>query len=134
VTAPVIETQRSLLRRSALLGTELKWPAIGALAAALLATTARLLGPLAVRSGIDDGIGANDKGAITTAAIVFAGIATGATGLEITLYSENPYMETLRETIKLILPIEKPFSMFTDFLLDLLGEEMEKVMDKEPCG
>ncbi len=68
---PVIETQRSLLRRSALLGAELKWPAIGALAAALLATMARLLGPLAVRSGIDDGIGANDKGAITTAALVF---------------------------------------------------------------
>jgi len=70
----VTETQRSLLRRAATLGRDLKLPAIGALAAAVLATVARLLGPLAVRSGIDDGIGANDKGAITSAAIVFIGL------------------------------------------------------------
>jgi len=75
MTAPAApETQRSLLRRAAELGGELTWPAIGALAAALLATTARLLGPLAVRSGIDDGITAGDKGAVTSAAIVFIGL------------------------------------------------------------
>jgi len=75
MSVPVVtETQRSLLARAALLGRELKWPALGALGAALLATTARLLGPLAVRSGIDNGIGAGDKGAITSAAMVFIGL------------------------------------------------------------
>jgi ATP-binding cassette subfamily B protein len=47
---------------------------VGAIVAALLATTARLLGPLAVRSGIDDGITAGDKDAVTSAAIVFIGL------------------------------------------------------------
>ncbi|NNL14850.1 MAG: ABC transporter ATP-binding protein [Acidimicrobiia bacterium] len=75
MTAPApIETQRSLLKRATALGRSLAWPAIGALTAALLATTARLLGPLAVRSGIDDGITAGDKGAITSAAVVFIGL------------------------------------------------------------
>lgn len=74
VPAEITETQRSLLRRGVLLGAGLRLPAIGALAAAVLATVARLLGPLAVRSGIDDGISAGDKGAITSAAIVFLGL------------------------------------------------------------
>ena len=75
MTVPAVtETQRSLLRRAAELGGELAWPAMGALAAALLATTARLLGPLVVRSGIDDGITAGNKGAVTSAAIVFIGL------------------------------------------------------------
>ncbi|MEE9532856.1 MAG: ABC transporter ATP-binding protein [Acidimicrobiia bacterium] len=68
------ETQRSLLRRAARLGRELKLPAAGALASAVLATLARLLGPLAVRTGIDDGISAGDKGVITSAALVFIGL------------------------------------------------------------
>jgi ATP-binding cassette subfamily B protein len=76
VTAPagITQTQRSLLHRAAILGRELRLAAAGAAAAAVLATTARLLGPLAVRSGIDDGISANDKGAITLAATVFIGL------------------------------------------------------------
>lgn len=71
MTPAPVETQRSLLQRAALLGRGLKWPAAGALGAAVLATLARLLGPLAVRSGIDEGIEAGDKGAISSAAIVF---------------------------------------------------------------
>ena len=75
MSAPaVVETQRSLLRRATALGRNLAWPAAGALAAALLATTARLLGPLAVRSGVDNGIAAGDKGAVTSAALVFIGL------------------------------------------------------------
>lgn len=68
---PGPETQSSLLRRAAVLGRGLKLPAAGALGAAMLATLARLLGPLAVRNGIDEGIEAGDKSAITSAAIVF---------------------------------------------------------------
>ncbi len=64
----------TLLRRAAVLGRDLKLPATGAVAAAVLATVARLLGPLAVRSGIDDGISAGDKGVISAAALVFLGL------------------------------------------------------------
>ncbi len=71
MTAEAPPVPRSLLGRAARLGRELRGPAVGALAAALAATLARLLGPLAVRSGIDEGIGNGDKGAITTAALVF---------------------------------------------------------------
>jgi ATP-binding cassette subfamily B protein len=59
-----------LLVRAAKLGRHLAWPALGALLAAVVATAARLLGPLAVRSGIDDGIATGDKGMIARAAIV----------------------------------------------------------------
>jgi ATP-binding cassette subfamily B protein len=49
-------------------------PAFGALAATVVATVARLLGPLVVRSGLDDGVVAGDKGLVTRAAVVFAGL------------------------------------------------------------
>ena len=67
----VIEEPGRLLRRAARLGKHLLWPAIGALVATVVTTAARLLGPLAVRSGVDDGIQAGDKGMIARAAIVF---------------------------------------------------------------
>jgi ATP-binding cassette subfamily B protein len=60
-----------LLGKALRLGSSLRWYALGALVAALLATTARLLGPLAVRTGIDEGIAQGDKGAVTRAAIAF---------------------------------------------------------------
>jgi ATP-binding cassette subfamily B protein len=60
-----------LMRRALALAGFLKWPALAALLATGLATTARLLGPMAVRSGIDDGIAAGDRGLITRAAIVY---------------------------------------------------------------
>jgi ATP-binding cassette subfamily B protein len=61
-----------LLSRAAALDRSLARPATVALFATLVATVARLLGPLAVRSGIDNGIANSDTGAITAAAIVFA--------------------------------------------------------------
>jgi ATP-binding cassette subfamily B protein len=53
------------------MGRFLALPALGAVLAAVVATTARLLGPLAVRSGIDGGIGSGDRGLITRSALVF---------------------------------------------------------------
>jgi ATP-binding cassette subfamily B protein len=47
---------------------------LGALAATIVATVARLLGPLAVRSGVDDGIASGDRWVITSAALVFLGL------------------------------------------------------------
>ncbi len=61
-----------LLRRAVILDRSLARPAAIALSATIVATVARLLGPLVVRSGIDDGIANSDTGAITTAAIAFS--------------------------------------------------------------
>lgn len=66
------QTQTSMVRRAVAFGSSLRRAALGALTAALLATTARLLGPLAVRGGIDSGIAEGDRSAVSTAALVFA--------------------------------------------------------------
>jgi ABC-type multidrug transport system fused ATPase/permease subunit len=42
--------------------------------ATIVATAARLLGPLVVRSGIDDGITARDTSLITQSALIFLGL------------------------------------------------------------
>jgi len=68
-----------------------------------------------------------------TAFIVFAGIGIGAKSLEIFLYSQDPYIDALRESIKMILPVKKPYDMFTDDLLDLMAEELEEIKDEKPC-
>jgi len=66
-----VEDPGGVIRRAMRMGRRLRWPALGALLATVAATAARLLGPLAVRSGIDDGIAQGDKGMITRAALVF---------------------------------------------------------------
>ncbi|HHC08337.1 MAG TPA: ABC transporter ATP-binding protein [Actinobacteria bacterium] len=65
------EATISLLRRAAAMGRHLTWPAVGAFAASVAATAARLLGPLAVRGGVDEGIARGDGGAVTRFALVF---------------------------------------------------------------
>ncbi|MFQ5553802.1 MAG: ABC transporter ATP-binding protein [Acidimicrobiia bacterium] len=65
-----IEKPGRLVRRAARLGRHLWLPALGALLAAILATSARLLGPFVVRGGIREG----DTRVITTAALVFIGL------------------------------------------------------------
>jgi ATP-binding cassette subfamily B protein len=76
MTAPPREEIRSrrLLARALRLGGFLKWALAVALAGATVATVARLLGPLAVRSGIDDGIARGDEWLITRSAIAFLGL------------------------------------------------------------
>jgi hypothetical protein len=68
-----------------------------------------------------------------TGAIVFTGIFTGTIGLEIALYSQNSYLDTLGQLIKMILPVKRPYEMFTDYLLDLLGEKLRQDPDKQSC-
>jgi ATP-binding cassette subfamily B protein len=53
------------------MGRHLWLPALGALAAAVAATTTRLLGPIVVGVGIDDGIIAGDSALLTRAAVLF---------------------------------------------------------------
>ncbi len=69
-----IENPRRLMARAARLGAHLKWPALWAFTVTVVATVARLLGPIVVGSGVDDGIAARDKGAITVAALVYLGL------------------------------------------------------------
>ncbi len=72
---PVEETRvRRVVARAARLGRPLAPWAAGALAVTLVATAARLLGPLVVRSGIDDGITAGDRWLVTRAALIFLGL------------------------------------------------------------
>ncbi|HSG78503.1 MAG TPA: ABC transporter ATP-binding protein, partial [Acidimicrobiia bacterium] len=75
VTRPPEEIRSGrLLRRAMSMGRVLALPALGGVLAAVVATTARLLGPLAVRSGIDGGIASGDRGLIATSALVFLGL------------------------------------------------------------
>jgi ATP-binding cassette subfamily B protein len=69
-----IENSGSLMMRAARLGRHLKWAALWAFAVTVVATLARLLGPIVVGAGIDDGIAAGNKSAITVAALVYAGL------------------------------------------------------------
>jgi ATP-binding cassette subfamily B protein len=56
------------------LGRGLGRPLLWATAATFVATTARLLGPIAIRAGIDDGIAVSDRSMIVTATAVFTGL------------------------------------------------------------
>ena len=72
-----VERPLRLLRRAAGLGRHLLWPAVGGLLATVLATVARLAGPLVVRVGIDDGIAAGDAGVLTQAALIYLALFGG---------------------------------------------------------
>lgn len=63
-----IERPGSLIARAARLSHGLGWPLTWALIIAVFATLARLIGPLIVRGGIDQGIAMADKSAILKAA------------------------------------------------------------------
>ena len=63
-----------LMRRAARLGRGLGRVLVTALAATVVATVARLLGPIAIRAGIDDGIAAGDRRAIVIAAAAFTAL------------------------------------------------------------
>ena len=68
-----------------------------------------------------------------TAFIVLSGIGVGAKSLEVMIYSQNPFIDTIKESIKIILPVKKPYGMFIDNLIDLLEEGLQKIKDPEPC-
>jgi ATP-binding cassette subfamily B protein len=63
-----------LIGRAARLGRGLGRALLGATIATVVATVARLLGPIAIRTGIDDGITAGDRPVIVIAAAVFTGL------------------------------------------------------------
>lgn len=66
-----IEERGALLRRAGRMGRFLLWPAVGALALSVLAAATRVLGPFAVRGGIDQGVADGDKTAVLVAAAIY---------------------------------------------------------------
>jgi ATP-binding cassette subfamily B protein len=66
-----IEQPGALIVRASRISTGLKWPFIGTILVAIVATVVRLLGPLVVRGGIDQGIDQGDKKAILVAAGIY---------------------------------------------------------------
>lgn len=72
-----VEDRSELLRRAGRMGRFLLWPAVGAFALSVLASMTRVLGPFAVRSGIDRGVATGDKGAVMVAAAIYLGLLMG---------------------------------------------------------
>ena len=66
-----IERPLRLLARAAAQGSHLRWAAAGAAVAAVVATVARLAGPLIVRWGVDSGVLASEREVITRAALTY---------------------------------------------------------------
>jgi ATP-binding cassette subfamily B protein len=69
-----VERPLRLLRRAAAYGNDLTGPAIGAMAATVASTAARLASPLVIRLGIDQGVIAKDLKMVTTASLVLLGV------------------------------------------------------------
>jgi len=60
------------------------------------------------------------------AAIVFTGISIAAVGLEIAFYPDNIYVDTTKAIVKQILPVKKPFDMFTDQAVDSIADAIKE--------
>jgi ATP-binding cassette subfamily B protein len=69
-----VERTGSLVARASRLAPDLKWQFVGAIAVASVATLVRLLGPLIIKGGIDNGIAEGDKRAILSAAAIYVGL------------------------------------------------------------
>ncbi|MGI9643465.1 MAG: ABC transporter ATP-binding protein [Acidimicrobiia bacterium] len=69
-----VDRPGKLISRASRLSHGLGWALTGALGVTVLATIVRLLGPLVVRGGIDEGIVEGDKRAILIAGAIFVGL------------------------------------------------------------
>jgi ATP-binding cassette subfamily B protein len=99
-----IENPGSLVRRAARIAPELRLAFIGTLGIALVATIVRLLGPLIVKGGIDQGIDKGDKTAILVAAglyvvtLIIQYITTGLSQWSVAYVGER-YLVRLRSVV-----------------------------------
>ncbi len=99
-----IERPLRLLARAATQGKHLKWAAAGAAVAAVVATVARLAGPLIVRWGVDSGVLAADREVITRAALTYllflvVQYAANNTALRAVTTVGERYLRKLRVTV-----------------------------------
>jgi hypothetical protein len=60
------------------------------------------------------------------AALVFTGVSIAAIGLEIGLFPDNIYVDTAKAIIKQILPVKKPYDVFTDQAVDSIADAIKK--------
>ena len=99
-----VERPGRLVARAARLSHGLGWPFAGAIAVTLVATGVRLLGPLIVRGGIDQGIALGDKDVILKAAAIYVGLlfiqyfVTMASQWTVAFVGER-YLVQLRESV-----------------------------------
>ena len=99
-----IEQPGSLIRRAARIAPDLRWVFLGTIGVALVATIVRLLGPIIVKGGIDQGIEKGDKSAILTAAglyvvtLVIQYITTGLSQWSVAFVGER-YLVKLRSVV-----------------------------------
>ncbi len=99
-----VERPGGLVARAARLAPDLKWEVVGAIAVASVATLVRLLGPLIIRGGIDDGIALGDKRTIITAAAIYVGLlvvqyfASAAAQWSVAIVGER-YLVRLRSVV-----------------------------------
>ena len=63
-----------LIAKAARYGAHLKWPALGAAVATVLATATRLVGPLLIQDGVDQGITQGDRSKVLSTAAAFMGV------------------------------------------------------------
>ncbi|MGZ8784744.1 MAG: ABC transporter ATP-binding protein [Acidimicrobiia bacterium] len=69
-----VERPLRLLRRAGAYGKDLVGPAVGAMAATIASTVAKLASPLVIRFGIDQGVVARDLQVITTATLILLAV------------------------------------------------------------
>ena len=69
-----VERPRRLVARAGRLAPDLKWPFLWTIAITFVATIVRLLGPLVIRGGIDQGITEGNKQVILAAAAIYVGL------------------------------------------------------------
>ena len=99
-----VERPGRLVSRAAKLSHGLGWSFAGAIAIAIVATGVRLLGPLVVRIGIDNGIALGDKNVIIRTAAIFVGLlviqyfVTMASQWTVAFVGER-YLVQLREAV-----------------------------------
>jgi ATP-binding cassette subfamily B protein len=99
-----IERPLALIARAAAQGRHLKWAAAGAAVATVVATVARLAGPLIVRWGIDSGVLAAEREVITRAALTYlvfliVQYAANNTALRAVTTVGERYLRKLRVTV-----------------------------------
>ena len=99
-----VERPGRVVARAARLSDGLGWALFGALVATIVATVVRLLGPLVVRSGIDDGIAVGDTDVILVAGAIYVGLLVVQYGITLisqwsVAYVGEQYLMQLRSVV-----------------------------------
>ncbi len=134
---PLPAPAHRLIRRAARLGRHLVWPAVGALGLTVLATAARVLGPLAVRGGIDEGIAERNEVALAVAALVFLGllgvqyVAQRASQFAVSSLGERYLRELRSRVFRHLVGLDMPFyeRSKTGVLVSRMTSDVESVSE-----